>query len=112
MKRYTDDPCALVLQTQDESFNECNTPVLANGTEPGFDMMPVTPMFERIALELLALIADEIFRSNTCVVDGAFKKVLNRYRCRRVLECGNTHDTSRIVIDDHGHPPAERSALG
>ena len=56
--------------------------MLANGTEPGFDMMSVTPMFERIAPELRALVADEIFRSSTYIVDDVFKKVLNRYRCR------------------------------
>jgi hypothetical protein len=38
--------------------------------------------------------------------------MLNRSGCRRVLECGNTHDTSRIMIDDHRHPPAKRPALG
>ena len=32
---------AFVLETQDESFNECNTPVLANGTEAECDMRSV-----------------------------------------------------------------------
>ncbi len=38
--------------------------------------MPVTPMFKRIAPELLALIADEVFRCGTGVVNGLVVKKL------------------------------------
>jgi len=77
-KRHEDHACAFVLQTQDESFNNCNTSVLANGAEAGCGGFAITPALKRVTLKLLALIADEIFRCSTYVVDGAFKKVLNR----------------------------------
>jgi len=86
--------------------------MLANGTEPGFDIMPVTPMFERIAPELRALVADDVFWCGTGVVNGAFEEVRNRYGCGIVPECCHAHHVSRVVVDDHRHPPAERPALG
>ena len=112
MKRYTDDVRAFVLQSQDESFDYRDTPMLANGTEPGFDIMSVTPMLERIAPELLALIADEVFRFGSGVVNGAFEEVRNRYGCGVVPEGFNTHHATRVMVDDHHRPPAKRPALG
>jgi hypothetical protein len=111
MKRYADDARAFVLQTQDKSFDYRDTPMLANGTEPRFDIMPVTPMLKRIAPELLALIADEVFRCGTGVVDSALKEGLNRYRCGIVPVCCNAHHSSRLVVDDHRHPLAKRPVL-
>ena len=75
MKRYTDDARALVLQAQDESFDDCNTPVLANGAEAGRDSFVITPILEHPTPELLALVADDVFRGDTGVVNGAFEEV-------------------------------------
>jgi len=47
--------CTTVLETQDESFNECDTSVLANGAESGCDPLVITPILEHAAPELLAL---------------------------------------------------------
>jgi hypothetical protein len=72
------DARTCVLEAQDESFDYRDAPVLAHGTEPGLDMMPVTPGLERVAPELLALIGDEILRCDACLANGTFEKVLNR----------------------------------
>ena len=103
---------AFVLETQDESFNECDTPVLANSTEAGCDPVVITPILEHAAPKLLALVADDIFRSGTGGVDGAFEEMRNRNGCGIVQENFNAHHASRVVVDDHRHPPAKRPALG
>ena len=66
---------AFVLQAQDESFNGRNTPLLANGAEAWCDPLAITPILEHAAPELLALVADDIFRSGTGGVNGVFEEV-------------------------------------
>ena len=111
--KWHEDPArAFVLETQDESFNECDTPVLANSTEAGCDPVVITPVLEHAAPELLALVADDVFRGDTGGVNGAFKEVRHRYGCGIVSEGFNAHHASRVVVDDHRHPPAKRPALG
>jgi len=75
-KWYDNDTCTFLLQTQDKSFNERNTPVLANGTKAGCDPLVITPVLECVAPELLALIEDEVFRCGTFLY-CTFDKVLN-----------------------------------
>ena len=111
-KWHEDDPRAFVLEAQDESFNECDTPVLANSTEAGCDPVVITPIFEHAAPELLAHVADDVFRGGTGGVDGAFKEARHRYGCGIVPEGFNAHHASRVVVDDHRHPPTKRPALG
>jgi hypothetical protein len=76
-KWHQNDSHAFVLDRQDESFNERNTPVLANGAKAGCDPLAVTPIREHRAPELLALVADDIFRVSTCAIHGTFEKVVN-----------------------------------
>ena len=110
-KWHENDPGAFVLHAQDESFYERDTPMLANGAEPRCDPLVITPILEHTAPELLALVADNIFRGGTGSVNGTFKEVRNRYGCGIVPEGFNAHHASRVVIDDHCHPPAKRPAL-
>jgi hypothetical protein len=60
-KWHQNDAHAFVLEREDESFDERNAPVLANGAETGRDPLAITPGLERIAPELLALVADNVF---------------------------------------------------
>ena len=101
-----------VLERQDESFNDRDTAVLANSTEAGRDPVVITPILEHAAPELLTLVGDDVFRGGTGGVDGAFKEARHRYGCGIVPEGFNAHRASRVVVDDHRHPPAERPALG
>ena len=103
---------AFVLETQYESFNERDTAVLANGAEAGCDLLAIAPILEHAEPELLALVADDIFRSGTGGMNGAFEEARNRYGCGIVPEGFNTHHTSRVVVDDRRYPPAKRPALG
>ncbi len=77
-KWHQNDACAFVLERQDESLDERNASVLANGAKAGCDPLVVTPILEQVAPELRALVADDIFRIGTRFVHGAFEKVLNR----------------------------------
>ena len=77
-KWHQNDAHAFVLQRQDESLDERNTPVLANGAKAGCDPVGVTPIIEQLAPELLALVRDDVFRFSTCAIHGAFEKILNR----------------------------------
>ena len=103
---------AFVLETQYESFNERDTAMLANGAEAGCDSLAIAPILEHAAPELLALVADDVFRGDAGGVNGAFKEVRHRYGCGIVPEGFNAHHSSRVVVDDHRHPPAKRPALG
>ncbi len=85
-KWHQDDARTSVLETQDESFNERDTPVLANGAEAGCYPLAITPILEHAAPELLALVADDVFRGGTGGVKGAFEEVRNRYGCGIVPE--------------------------
>ena len=53
---------AFALETQYESFNERDTAMLADGAEAGCDPLAITPILEHAAPELLALVADYVFR--------------------------------------------------
>ena len=66
---------AFVLETQYESLNERDTTVLANGAEAGCDPVAIAPILEHAAPELLAFIADDVFRGDTGGVNGAFEEV-------------------------------------
>jgi len=101
-----------VLENQDESFNERDTSVLANGAEAGRDPLAITPGFERVAPELLALVADNIFWRGTCLDNGAFEEGLDRYRCGIIPVYRRAHSASGVVINDNHHPPEKRPALG
>ena len=48
--------------------------MLANSAEAGRDTLVITPGLERIAPELLALVADNVFWRGACVDDGAFEE--------------------------------------
>jgi len=111
-KWHQNDARTFILEAQDKSFNECDTPVLANSTEAGCDPVVITPILEHAAPELLALVADDIFRSGTGGVNGVFEEVRNRYGGGIVPENYNAHHASRVVVDDHRHPPTKRPALG
>jgi len=56
--------CTFLLEAQDESFNERNTPVLADGAKAGCDPVTITPILEHVAPELLALVKDDVFKGN------------------------------------------------
>jgi len=86
--------------------------VLANGAEAGRDPRAITPGLKRIAPELLALVADNVFWRGTCVDNGAFEEGLNRYRRGIISEYRKTHSASGVLINDHRHPPAKWPALG
>ena len=76
-KWHENDPRTFVLQTQDESLYQRDTPVLPNGAEPRCDPLVIAPILEHTAPELLALVADNVFWRRTRVDDSAFKEGLN-----------------------------------
>ena len=76
-KRYQNNTCAFVLERQDESFDERDTAMLANGAEARCDPLAITPVLEGITPKLFALVADDIVRVCTRAIHGTFEKVLN-----------------------------------
>ena len=77
-KWYENNARTFVLETQNESFNDRDTSVPANGAEARCGPLAFTPVLERVAPELLAFVADNIFGRGTSVDDGAFEEGLNR----------------------------------
>ena len=111
-KWHKDDPRAFVLEAQIEPLHQGNAAVLANGAEARRDPIAITPILERGAPELLSLVTDDVFRGGTGGVNSACEELRNRYRCGTAPEDINAHHASRVVVDDHRHPPAERPTLG
>ena len=72
MNWYENNARTFILETQNESFNDRDTSVLDHGAEPGCDPLAFTPVLERVAPELLAFVADNVFWRDTGVEDGAF----------------------------------------
>jgi hypothetical protein len=66
-KWYDNNACTFLLETQDESLNNRDTPVLADGAEAGCDPVAFTPTLEHVAPELLALVTDDVFRGSACL---------------------------------------------
>ena len=110
-KWHQDNACTFILERQDESLDNGYTAVLADGAKAWCDSSAITPSLERVAPELLALVADDVFGRGTGVIDDAFKKRLNRYRSGIASECRDAHHAPGVVINDHRDPPAERPAL-
>jgi hypothetical protein len=77
-KWYEDDACAFILERQDEPLDDGDTAVLANCTEAWCDASAITPGLEQIAPELLALVADDVFKRGSGVIDDAFEEALSR----------------------------------
>ena len=74
---HQNDAHALVLEHQDESFDERDTAMLANGAETRCDPLAITPVLESITPKLFALVAEDIVRVCTRATHGTFEKVLN-----------------------------------
>jgi len=75
---WHEDPArAFVLEIQDGSFNERDTPVLANGAEARCDPLAITPFLEHDAPELLALVTGDIFRGSIGGMSDAFEELRN-----------------------------------
>ena len=66
-KWYDNNACTFLLETQDESLNNRDTPVLADGAEAGCNPAAITPILKHVAPELLALVTDDVFRCGTCL---------------------------------------------
>jgi hypothetical protein len=54
-----------LLEAQDESLNNRDTPVLADGAKAGCDPVAITPILKQVAPELFALVTDDVFRGST-----------------------------------------------
>ena len=76
-KWHEDYARAFVLEAQNEPFHQGNAAVLTNGAEAWRDPLAITPILEYAAPELLALVADDVFRGGTGGVYGAFEEVRN-----------------------------------
>ncbi len=75
-KWYDNNACTFLLEAKDESFNNRDTPVLADSAEAGCDPVAITPILKHVAPELLALVTDDVFRGGTCLYSTC-EKVLN-----------------------------------
>ena len=68
------------------------------------DAIASTPILVPIAVELTALVRDNVLRS-AVAFDDATQKGANVDRLRLFLEDGEAHYARRVVIDDTPHPP-------
>jgi len=99
-KWHDDDPRAFVFEAQNEPFHQGDAAVLTNGAEAGSDPLAITPVLERVAPELRAFVADNIFWRCACVDNGVFEEGLDTQRCGIVFEYRKAHHASGVVVND------------
>ena len=105
-------PRAVLLDRLDRSFDDGNAAVLADGpVARRTDASTFAPASKRVAIELRSTIADDVLRFGAGYSHRASEEATHRQRRRRLLEGGRSHGTARELIDDDGHPPAERPTL-
>jgi hypothetical protein len=110
-KRNLDSASAVVFHCEDESLHDGDTSVRADGAEPRLDSFAATPSFVPLAPELLAFVADDVFGRLFHPANGTSEERSNGGRLRYLRKNGEAHETSRIVVDGHRDPPAERPLL-
>ncbi len=106
-----DRPRTLVLHRADESLEDPEAAVLADGTEPLLDATMPTPRAELVGGELRALIGDEVPGPAACLSGSAVEELHGCKGRRLALEDHDAHHAAGEMIDDHGNPPAEGPAL-
>jgi hypothetical protein len=104
-------PGALTFDGSNQPLDHSNTAVLANRTEPLTNPSPTTPTPESLVAELLALVSDEMSWCDPSLPNGSTEKRPDRHRSGLLVEHGEAHEPAGVVIDRHGDPPAEGSAL-
>jgi len=113
VERHDDSSRAFVLQRQDGPFDHCNATILPNGSESLLDIVQrvFTPVGERTAGELRALVGDEMFWFHAGRLDQVSEPLLHVFGSRFLRKDADSHHASRIVIHGDGHPPAKRPGL-
>jgi len=109
--RNQDVPRALVFHGLDEAFDHGDASVLPHSAISRADSFTATPALEVRAPEDAVLVADQVFGYRASPSDHPPKKAANRERLRPLRKDGKAHCTSRVVVNDHGQPPAEWPAL-
>ena len=104
-------PRALVLDRANQPFDNSDAAVLADRPEALTNPAATAPFPKRLVAELLALVSDEMSGYGSGLPNGSAEKRPDRHRVRLLVEHGEAHDPTRVVIDGDGNPPAERPAL-
>ena len=105
-------PCALGLDRSYQPLDHGDAAMLAHGTEPLTDSAATAPPAKPVVHELAALVGDQVPRCGSGLADRPPQKRPDLHRRRRPIEDREAHDSSRVVIDGDGQPPAERPAVG
>ncbi len=85
--------------------------MLSDSTVSRPDILPFAPSFETITEENGILVGDEMPWSFSSFTDGSSEERSDFQRRGLLLEDGEANCRARKMIDDHGHPPAERPDL-
>jgi hypothetical protein len=101
---------ALFLHRSDQSLDDGDAAVLADGAEALPDVPTPAPLSEPLVSELRPTVRDQMPRASVRGAQGSSKNGSDRDRRRLLLEPSEAHDPARVVIDDYGDPPAERPA--
>ena len=86
--------CALVFDRPDESFDDCKTSVLTDGSEALMDALPTTPSSKRPVAKLLALVGDQVPRTHSRLRNDSAKKRPHCHGCGLLVEHSEPHDAT------------------
>ena len=107
------------LDREDQSFDDGDTAMLTDRSEPWPDSAASTPAAKAVAPELGALVADEMLGRDCGGAYGLSEKRPNLLRSRLLAVDGKAHEAARVMIDDqrvaNGRPmegPMEERAHG
>jgi hypothetical protein len=99
------------LEGADATFHDSNAAPLADGAETLVDGVAATPLVQTMITELLALVGNQMPGCRTDAGNDPTEKLSDVHRTRLAQEKPEAQDASRIMIDNHRQPPAERPAL-
>ena len=94
VQRNQDPPEPFGFQTPDEPLDHGDTAVLSNGAESRPDLAATAPAFEALALELAALVADDVLWCGLGIADGCGQGVADLPAGRLLAEDSGAHHPS------------------
>ncbi len=97
-----------MLECSVEAFDDRDGAVLADRAEPWLDAVALTPrLCEVRAVELLALVRDDVLRLDAGDLEGPLEEILDLPGCGRAFEDCKAHGLPREHVHRSCDPPAE-----
>src|SRR6516225_9914471 len=110
-QRYPRRGPQALLQCPPKAFDDSNAACLADSTESLTDVVMAAAVLQAVAGKLLSLVRDQVPGGCADLANHLAQKTADLLRGRLSAKAGEAKHTSRVMIQYHSQPPAERPAL-